>query len=73
MAELPGITRRDVLRGAAIATPGILLGGRVGAAAARTRPQALPAGMNVILFLTDQERAIQHFPRGWAAPEPARA
>jgi choline-sulfatase len=23
-------------------------------------------GMNVILFLTDQERAIQHFPPGWA-------
>jgi arylsulfatase A-like enzyme len=22
-------------------------------------------GMNVILFLTDQERAIQHFPEGW--------
>jgi choline-sulfatase len=24
------------------------------------------AGMNVIVFVTDQERAIQHFPRGWA-------
>jgi len=24
-------------------------------------------GMNVLLFLTDQERAIQHFPPGWAA------
>jgi choline-sulfatase len=23
-------------------------------------------GMNVLIFLTDQERAIQHFPRGWA-------
>ncbi|HLK69055.1 MAG TPA: sulfatase-like hydrolase/transferase [Bryobacteraceae bacterium] len=23
-------------------------------------------GMNVILFITDQERAIQHFPPGWA-------
>lgn len=23
------------------------------------------AGMNVILFITDQDRAIQHFPRGW--------
>lgn len=22
--------------------------------------------MNVVLFITDQERAIQHFPRGWA-------
>lgn len=24
------------------------------------------AGMNVVLFITDQERAIQHFPKGWA-------
>ncbi|HEX6748650.1 MAG TPA: sulfatase-like hydrolase/transferase [Longimicrobium sp.] len=24
------------------------------------------AGMNVILFVTDQDRAIQHFPPGWA-------
>jgi hypothetical protein len=23
-------------------------------------------GMNVILFITDQERAIQHFPPDWA-------
>jgi len=23
-------------------------------------------GMNVLIFLTDQQRAIQHFPRGWA-------
>ena len=25
------------------------------------------SGMNVILFITDQERAIQHFPKGWEA------
>ncbi|HET6764135.1 MAG TPA: sulfatase-like hydrolase/transferase [Longimicrobiaceae bacterium] len=24
------------------------------------------AGMNVVMFITDQERAIQHFPEGWA-------
>jgi arylsulfatase A-like enzyme len=24
------------------------------------------AGMNVVLFLTDQDRALQHFPPGWA-------
>ena len=23
-------------------------------------------GMNVLVFLTDQERAVQHFPKGWA-------
>jgi arylsulfatase A-like enzyme len=31
-------------------------------AAARRRV----AGMNIVVFITDQERAIQHFPRGWA-------
>jgi len=54
-------------------------GARTGAAA-KARPDA-PApppkgvarkegggmrGMNVVLFITDQERAIQHFPPGWA-------
>ncbi len=29
-------------------------------------PPAATAGMNLILFLTDQERAIQWFPQGWA-------
>jgi choline-sulfatase len=24
------------------------------------------AGMNVVMFITDQERAVQHFPPGWA-------
>ena len=33
------------------------------------------AGMNVILFITDQERAIQHFPQNWLRknlPAPVR-
>jgi arylsulfatase A-like enzyme len=29
-------------------------------------PKRTFAGMNVVMFLTDQDRAIQHFPRGWA-------
>jgi len=24
-------------------------------------------GMNILIFMTDQQRAIQHFPKGWAA------
>ena len=67
-----GITRGDLLKGAAAGGAGILLGGRSGASAAK-RPKARPvtpahrvAGMNVLLFLTDQQRAIQHFPPGWA-------
>src|ERR1700728_2792779 len=70
--EKTGNTRRDVLKGAAVAGPGILLGWPVAAdAAARTRPRHPAAagrgiaGMTVLLFLTDQQRAVQHFPPGW--------
>jgi arylsulfatase A-like enzyme len=35
-------------------------------AAARRGPSRDFAGMNVVLFITDQQRAIQHFPKGWA-------
>ena len=67
--ENGGITRGDLLKAAGVAAPGLLLGGRAAAAAARaprvSRPRKV-AGMNVLVFLTDQQRAIQHFPRGWA-------
>jgi choline-sulfatase len=71
-AEQDGITRGDLLKAAAVAAPGLLLGSRAAAASART--QAQPgrtaarevAGMNILVFLTDQQRAIQHFPPGWA-------
>lgn len=72
-----GITRGDLLKGAAAVAPGILLGSRAAAAAAaaaRKKPHVQPAaakggkvaGMNILLFLTDQQRAIQHFPPGWS-------
>lgn len=62
-----GITRADLLKTAAAAAPGLLLGANVAAAASRPRPAARrAAGMNVLLFMTDQQRALQHFPRGWA-------
>ncbi|HEV7774019.1 MAG TPA: sulfatase-like hydrolase/transferase [Conexibacter sp.] len=69
-----GITRGDLLKGAAGTGAGLLLGAQSAAAAARARPQPRRsrsharkvAGMNVLLFLTDQQRAIQHFPPGWA-------
>lgn len=35
----------------------------------RQRRRGAPANLadkNVLVFLTDQDRAIQHFPRGWA-------
>jgi choline-sulfatase len=68
-----GITRGELLKAAAVAAPGLLLSGPAGAAA-RTNPKTPPhvppaakvAGMNVLVFLTDQQRAIQHFPPGWS-------
>jgi choline-sulfatase len=51
--------RRDLLR-STIALPAIATGGMQDAEAAGGFE-----GMNVILFLTDQERAPQHFPAGW--------
>ena len=64
-----GITRGDLLKAAGVAAPGLLLGGHAAAAAARPRRASQArevAGMNVLVFMTDQQRAIQHFPRGWA-------
>lgn len=62
-----GVSRRRFLAGSA-GVAGALMAGGLGPAAARAaggRPTSL-AGMNVVMFLTDQERAIQHFPVGWA-------
>jgi choline-sulfatase len=72
-AEKGGITRGDLLKGAAAATPGLLLGGQAAAAAAKSRSRTRRAhaaardvaGMNILVFLTDQQRAVQHFPPGW--------
>jgi hypothetical protein len=38
-----------------------------GTSAGRRRWERPTEGMNVVLFITDQERAIQHFPRSWMA------
>jgi arylsulfatase A-like enzyme len=56
------VKRRDFLAAAPFAIPAVR--------SALARPVQVAgdlAGMNVILFLTDQERAIQHFPAGWEA------
>jgi choline-sulfatase len=59
-----GLTRAELLKAAAVAAPGVVLGSSATAAMAR-RPQRSVEGMNVLLFLTDQQRAVQHFPPGW--------
>jgi choline-sulfatase len=68
--------RRQILRAAAaapaVAAESAALGNRTSAHRADKAPAVAGAarrdltGMNVILFMTDQQRAIQHFPKGWA-------
>ncbi len=62
-----GLTRKELLQSGAGAAAGLLLAqSGLGSALAATEAKRNPiAGMNVILFLTDQERAIQHFPPRW--------
>jgi choline-sulfatase len=64
-----GITRGDLLKTAA-AGAGVLMGAGGTAAGAEALAKHAPAGrqvagMNVLVFLTDQQRAVQHFPPGW--------
>ena len=65
-----GLTRKELLESAALATPAAAALG--GAAKAKARGSVIGptsgepfAGKNVVIFLTDQDRAIQHFPPGW--------
>lgn len=65
------LTRKQLLESAAAAVPALMLTGRAGAAIGRPASGYRPTAsglrpMNVVIFLTDQERAIQHFPPGWA-------
>jgi choline-sulfatase len=65
MAASKRITRRQLLKDAAIAVPMLGLGLKAGASFKGKASQGGPQ-TNVILFMTDQERAIQHFPPNWA-------
>jgi choline-sulfatase len=62
-----GLTRKELLGSGATAASALLLsqGAGVEQALAAARKRRDVSGMNVILFLTDQERAIQHFPPNW--------
>src|ERR1700744_1324227 len=65
-AEQYGLTRADLLKTAA-AGAGVLIGAGAPAAGAEAWAKRAPAGrevagMNVLVFLTDQQRAVQHFP-----------
>ena len=59
------ITRRDLIKRAAVAAPGALAGTTLLSEVARAAEASPAAGRNVVIFITDQERATQHFPKGW--------
>ena len=60
------ITRREILKKAAIAAPTLALGGALAQGARAAAGSSPAAGKNLVIFITDQERAIQHFPKDWA-------
>ena len=61
------ITRRQILKKAATAAPALAFGGGVlGKTAEAAAAPAPLAGKNLVIFITDQDRAIQHFPDNWA-------
>jgi choline-sulfatase len=64
-----GLTRKELIgSGASVAAAALLAQGagvEQALAAAKGGKRKDVAGMNIILFLTDQERAIQHFPPNW--------
>jgi choline-sulfatase len=63
-----GLTRKEMLESGATAAAAALLAQGAGverAFGAAKGQRRDVAGMNVILFITDQERAIQHFPQDW--------
>jgi arylsulfatase A-like enzyme len=66
------LTRSTLLRRAAGVVPAVFLARYENAFAELSRASSKSgssggvAGMNVILFITDQNRAIQHFPSGWS-------
>lgn len=59
------LTRRDLVKRAAVAAPAALAGNAVLTEMAKAAEKSPAAGKNLIIFITDQERATQHFPKGW--------
>ena len=65
-----GLTRKELLGSAAAAVPAAVLGGARAKAGTFSGSGPGPGpgsfqGKNLVIFLTDQERSVQHFPRRW--------
>ena len=65
--EANGLTRKQLIGSGAAAAAAALLPQASGVERALAAPKDKRnvAGMNIILFISDQERAIQHFPQNW--------
>ena len=66
-----GLSRKRFLQAGAAAAGSLYLGANIASAKTATglgaaAPSGNPADMNVIIFMTDQERYIQHFPPNWS-------
>jgi len=60
------LTRRKLIQSSAAAAAAAALVPRSLATAQAEAAQGKGIGKNIVMFITDQERAIQHFPKGWA-------
>jgi len=57
------LTRRKLLKSAAAGAPAMMLGTQAFSGLAEAKSPA--AGKNVVIFITDQDRKVMHFPDGW--------
>ncbi len=57
------LTRRRLFKSAAAGAPALMMGSQVLSGIADATPKI--GDRNVIVFITDQDRAIQHFPENW--------
>lgn len=64
MVQKSSLNRRDLLKSAAISASLPLMGAEPKSLFGSRQPES-GLGMNVVLFMTDQERSIQHFPANW--------
>ena len=67
-----GLTRSELFTRAGALVPALVLAryenalSQLARASAASGARGAFAGKNVVLFITDQNRAIQHFPKGWS-------
>jgi arylsulfatase A-like enzyme len=59
------LTRRRLLTAAAATPPAVALGAAARPDPAGAAAASSAAGKNILIFITDQQRKIMHFPTGW--------